>query len=849
MLKLSAKHILFYRKQSLYVFLSLFLTTVILTAIQTIFATDRKIDLETNRAIYGDYHYSYHGVSMSEIVRAGEMAEAYHIEELSWWRMGETCETPTVLMLVSADARCQEMTASGLIQGRYPRESGEIALEEWVLTYFDNPAVGDAVTVGNRAFTLTGILEDRMSSKNQGIKMGFVSDADVSGDNYQLFLKFDETRDVARECEAFSEAFGMEEALRWNYNLLEKLNYGYTETGEGRRFVEWIAGSGIANMLGSIVITLFAMIIVYSVFRISVQQRIREYGKLLAFGLDLGKIGLLLGGELFLLLAAAFPFGAALGVLLVKGVYFYYGSRGTMAFSPEYFQVNGADILRNAGLLLAGILVITALVLAQLRRMPVIEIIKGTGKKSAVTDKRWSRRTDAMMLFVMFQYLRSRKGRVLVMTGMLALGGAAFLTGSYIEGQIARNNTLVQRSDTNTNGDIQLKQEELSLEGEITPAMAEKIAALPQVRLAEPVYSYLGGIFLDYDRLNPLWSDYWKNVDKYSSRNVELFGGIQTDEGGRWLIKTELYGYDAAMLADLEEYLLEGSLSAAGQENTVILQTCMDGVGNYDGIDLHPGDEITVRYPRENPGVITEANAGVLKMNPEGEWKDAYEERTFTIGAVVKRGLAKNDSYISDGAPALLFPKEQFAELFDVEKYSMLSVQLSDRGGSRETMGEIQDTIRGTDNIGIFDYTREIIRREELLAQKMLLVNVIVALLLLIGFFNILSSVNYILLEREREFAIVRAIGITDFRLMKTMLAEGMLHGIAVSAVMTLLTLLLQPAVKYVLDHGFLFINAQYAVRWDQIAVMALLNILLSMVAVLFPAKRVLVGDIKEKLA
>ena len=131
----------------------------------------------------------------------------------------------------------------------------------------------------------------------------------------------------------------------------------------------------------------------------------------------------------------------------------------------------------------------------------------------------------------------------------------------------------------------------------------------------------------------------------------------------------------------------------------------------------------------------------------------------------------------------------------------------------------------------------------------MLLVNVIVALLLLIGFFNILSSVNYILLEREREFAIVRAIGITDFRLMKTMLAEGLLHGIAVSAVMTLLTFLLQPAVKYVLDHGFLFINAQYAVRWDQIAVMALLNILLSMVAVLFPAKRVLVGDIKEKLA
>ena len=73
----------------------------------------------------------------------------------------------------------------------------------------------------------------------------------------------------------------------------------------------------------------------------------------------------------------------------------------------------------------------------------------------------------------------------------------------------------------------------------------------------------------------------------------------------------------------------------------------------------------------------------------------------------------------------------------------------------------------------VVDYTEEIIRQREHLEQTMILVRVIVLLLLAIGFFNTISSVNYMLVEKRRDFTIMRATGITDAQLTRAMIGEG----------------------------------------------------------------------------
>lgn len=103
-------------------------------------------------------------------------------------------------------------------------------------------------------------------------------------------------------------------------------------------------------------------------------------------------------------------------------------------------------------------------------------------------------------------------------------------------------------------------------------------------------------------------------------------------------------------------------------------------------------------------------------------------------------------------------------------------------------------------------------------------------------------------MERRREFAIIRALGITDVKMMRSLIGEGILYGVIMSIVMIIFTLLFQVPVKYVLDHGFAFMNARYSFNMGLAFGMSAVNIVISVAAIIFPAKLILYNDIKDEL-
>lgn len=241
---------------------------------------------------------------------------------------------------------------------------------------------------------------------------------------------------------------------------------------------------------------------------------------------------------------------------------------------------------------------------------------------------------------------------------------------------------------------------------------------------------------------------------------------------------------------------------------------------------------------------------GILAMLPEGEYADAYEERTFTIGAIVTGNAANNEQFLTGiDTPTVIMTNDRFREIFDVDGYNIVSVHLADQRAASETRDEIWRIMEGTPDCGVVDYTEEIIRQREHLEQTMILVRVIVLLLLAIGFFNTISSVNYMLVEKRRDFTVMRAMGITDAQLTRAMIGEGAVYGVIMSILMIVFTLLAQFPLKYFLDHGLLYFNAQYTFNWPLALGVGAVNILLGIAAVLLPAKRMLFGDIKEELA
>ena len=871
MIRLSLKYIRYFKEQSLYVLFGIIASVAILTAVNSAFETNNRMELERIRDYEGDYHFYYNHLRTEDIDRAKSLARECHIEKTGSFQKGaayDNEENPTWIQLGFGDEGYLDIYGLELLEGRYPEHSGEIALEEWLLPYFGENRVGARIELvsGGKTdvYTVTGIFKNRAETKEMGFRYGYVAREDAKEGECQLFLKYDESMDITKLQEAFGEKFGHEEDMGRNHNLLYSLNPEYDNREynaslfglDGKLFGEWVRGIGLDKSLGTAFVTVFVMVILYSIFRISVQQRIREYGKMKAFGMGTGRMMLLLGSELFFMFLIGFPIGTAAGLLLIRGIYRYYAATGSISGSlASFVPFSWQELLKNGGLLLLVLLLIVVTVTWQLGRMNVIETIRGeSGRKKRPRRRKkpariWSKSTEAMMPVVLIQYCREKKVRVTIMILMLALGGTVFLAGTYMEEQTARNNRLTQISNNGTNADIRVSIENLNLAGGISDQQTETIRDLPNVRLAEPVSFYCGAMLVKEEQMT-VDLGYWKNQDERNPLIASAGGHMVQETGDQFHLKTEFYGYEESMLKEQEDFVVEGSIESLAREDTIAWQALMNGAGFWNIIDLHAGDWITVRYPKKNPGKFTEETTGILTMLPEGEYADAYEERTFTIGAIVKGSVANNEQFLTGlDISAVIMPNDRFREIFDVDGYNMVSVQLADQRDAGETKDEIWSIMEGTPDCGVVDYTDEIIRQREHLAQTMILVRVIVLLLLAIGFFNILSSVNYMLVEKRRDFTVMRAMGITDAQLTRAMIGEGAVYGVIMSVLMIAFALLAQLPLKYFLDHGLLYLNARYDFHWPLALGVSAVNILLGIAAVLLPAKRVLFGDIKEELA
>ena len=114
------------------------------------------------------------------------------------------------------------------------------------------------------------------------------------------------------------------------------------------------------------------------------------------------------------------------------------------------------------------------------------------------------------------------------------------------------------------------------------------------------------------------------------------------------------------MIRKLSDYLLEGTIDpeTLEKENAVILQTIMDGQGNYDGLKIQSGDTITLKVPKDQ-----KVPEEVYKFQ---SWEEWYHEKEFTVAALVNRTMAKTDFYIGSSPDnlSLIFTNKQMKDNF-----------------------------------------------------------------------------------------------------------------------------------------------------------------------------------------
>ena len=602
----------------------------------------------------------------------------------------------------------------------------------------------------------------------------------------------------------------------------------------------------------SVVLILFSLFIIYSIYRISLQKRITQYGVLNVLGIGGIRLFQMMFLELWGIFLIGYPTGSLLGNLAAKALY----SRFSRVFTgegtvPGSFMTDMDSLVKNFVALSVLLVLVSITLCRKLVKMNLMEILRRNPARKR-SRKIYSLKTENMPEVLTEKFMLERKGVFVGILFSLSLGGIIFLGTSYMTANTKANNTLTIKADDGLGSDMLLYEESNDLSMVIPEDTADRLKKIRGITKVLPTSYLLGEI--PVKRQDFKWLTYYPEIgvkyepecaERINQRNMELYGGRAVeDANGDFRLKTNVYGYEPEMIRKLSDYLLEGTIDpeALEKENAVILQTIMDGQGNYDGLKIRPGDTITLKVPKDQ-----EVPEEVYKFQSGEEW---YREKEFKVAALVNRTMAKTDFYIGEGpdSPSLIFTNKQMKDNFGVRGYQIIGMDKASASRSYGVEKQVREAVSSVPRCVLKDYTADIARENTFLKQKMLFFYGVGVILLIISVLHIMNSISSMVLSRRHEFGILRAMGISDRGYMWMMLKEALRYGIYASLVMGAGYVLVRRFLLYLMQKVYLFVLPKEEVSVWLILGLTAVNVLLSMAAVAMPVRAVLKDSVVEEI-
>lgn len=869
MLKLAWNYMRYYKSQTLAIFASILLTAALLSGISSLIYSSQKSDLANSKTIYGDWHYyAETDPATYESVQSGEQGEGYTLKKCGKLEIRDAVSEDFFICFIHADETYRQMAHRGLLEGAFPEKENEIAADGYVLSNLGfSGNLGDSLRIGEKDYIVTGILESEWAASTTEMEI-FVSDAFMGrGSQTFLYLAFDESKKLYTQLDAFLQAHKISsEAVVKNDEVIQYLN------GEAPDSIYDIVKFGLTNEEGNftyiilklqsdynlayngmiLLLCLFSLFIVYSVFSISVSKRTSEYGILQTLGISEKQIGITLILELWMLLIVGYPLGCLLGNCVLSLVYQNFSSvfgREVLSVADQtlaegtnaiQFYLSWDAIVFGFIFLLLTLVLVAFAVVCSLRKHSLKTVMSGD---TSFTKKRkiYALRPVHMAGVVVRKFMFANKRKVLGILLSLSIGGCIFLCTTYMVENLKVHAELSLMSDDGLGSKYRISLKSDSLNDKIPENVTEKIRNMPKTDDVYAVKYTMGELQLSKNEFlaEKDWRDYfeYQNQEPYF---IQRYNGIcnqQKDESYR--VKYNVYGYDEAMLEKLKDFILEGEIwpEKIKNGNQVIVTANMDGQGNYYFYGKKPGDRITLRVPK------TENYTNELLKFQSSE--DNYIEKEFEIAAIVKRPLAQEQNFLNievwTNAQSVIMTNEQMEENFGIRDYHSIHASPADGAEAESVSNQLLQVIRDVPKAVLQDYTSAIETQKNYLRQQQIFFSSIAVILLVISLFHIANSMNHTILTRRREYGIIRAMGITDNGFYRMMLQTGVLYGLLADMFIFLLyNLVLRRVMDYYMAHVLQFLHLTSNVPNMVLIGIMVLNVVIAVAAVMFPAWKML---------
>ncbi|MEK5489301.1 ABC transporter permease [Paenibacillus sp. FSL R7-0297] len=865
---LTGKYLRGQRKRSLFTIFGIILSVTLFTAIGTIGMSYWDKLVRQTIQDFGDYHVSINGISGDAVPKVRNNAtvdsagivsrEGYAI--IRETKEKEQQEDPFAapyryLNVKGYDTNAMNMLQVQLDSGRLPEHPNEIVLVSSSLSYFpEKPELGDTLKLDlgsrkvastgedkringlgdfgwdldeafqaqvSRQYTVVGLMKPpstgNWSSRYVFPAITFNDYKNIDHTKkYFIFVKMKSMSDIKGKTEVLMSSLKMSDVEQGSATQLDRDNEIKNVRIEynndllklyGKSMYEGVNNSLILALAAVVaIIIICTMAVIYNTFHISVLERISQFGMLRCIGATPAQIRKIVMQEAAVLSLIGIPVGILSGTLFMK-VLFYNISLLALGFLNDLRMVISMPVLIAAGLLGLLSVFLSAIGPAkQAARVSPLEALKSAGSTKVDKIKKVNKSRFVTKLFGITGQFASRnlqrnKKRFRITAFSMIISVVLFIVFSGLV-DFMRQTTQISGAQYSYS---------LSYDGpskRIEDKVYGHIAQLEAVQQAYKFYNNQVEAIIPENQINP-------NYYELTKGPYDVAEGEGYRTSNNFLVSYGDNGLDA-----LQSKLTAGKIDKAeiNRENGVIVQQKISMVTEngkqliLDQTRFKVGDHISIRAMDGN-------HKGYL---------------TVTVAGIVEQSLLSNE-YNSSQVLSFITTPEVYSRIMGTGAYSRIFIMANPERSSQPITDYLKSLNEKDAGFNYTDRVTEIAQAKNDAMTFSILLYGFIGVIVLIGFLNIMNTVSTNLILRTKEFAVLKAIGMTQNEVKKMIILEGVFYGLFASLIGILLGTVLNYGL-HVLFAGIL--DTAWVYPWVSIGIAFAGAMITSLVATIWPMYR-----------
>lgn len=848
-LSIVIKYIKSYKSRSLAIILSVILGTALVVGVGTLTRSAQQANLDRMKRDTGSYHVYFKDIDDSQLDIVQEGNDIKEIGLTSYYASTDIGERLPINILYADESYLNN--DSEIIKGRLPENNKEIVVEGWILNSMGLELdLNQEITFNlykkdkPETFKVVGILKDRYQEKSIGRCEMFLGLDKSSVNNYTVHVEFDEGSEIRTNINDISK--------KAKLNKKEQVGVNSMLVGA----VEANGGIDTTSKNTAIVMSIFAGLVIYSIYTISVYQRIREYGMLRAVGATNFRVFKIMLYELLILSLVAIPIGILVGT---GGAQIFNKVAGNVQFEGNIettpFIIPTSIILLSILCTLLMLLTISIMTYMKIRKIAPIEAIKrnfGSDikvKKNNFIVSIISKIISPTKSISMKNIFRNKKGFIMIVLSM-SIGGILVIKNDYA---FSRSDAIYKRQNQSMfmNGDFVLRvnasnDESNGLSDEDIDKI-ENVEGISSIKTARVLHTRM-----PLEKNDILDMKFIEELGMGGYTGSVLNGLlIENKENDGYLIKQKLKGFNDEMLKSLKDYVVSGNIDIERmkKENLAVIYMphtydAFNGMrdlvvgGGQPIADIKVGDTVRVKYPKHKI------------EDGEAYWKgkDNYEYETyeFKVGAIVNYPYADDSMYSGSDGIDVITSNDYLKNLIDGNNYDIVYADMKDGANHNiinKALGKIGSRVPGTITT---DMVEDKIINDKMLQKDKLFNFGIIAVMFVISIFNIINNVSYNLTSRTSEFGMLRAIGISEKDFGNMIIYEGLLYGVISSLIVLISGFLLQ--IRMYKTYGFESYGMEFEINYGIYILILVVNIAVGLLSTYLPARKIKESSIVEAI-